>query len=55
MFVSELAMFLSCSRVLLGLFMLADRVMVLRLMMMVGGGMVVSGRLVVMLTRRMLR
>jgi hypothetical protein len=43
MFVSEFAMFMSCSCVLLGLFMLADRVMVLRLMMVMGGGMVVSG------------
>jgi len=55
MFVSALAMFLSCSCVLLGFFMLADRVMVLRLMMMMGRGVVVSSCLVMMLTRGMFR
>ncbi len=55
MFVSALAMFMSCSCVLLGVFMLAERVMVLRLMMMMRGGMVVSCRLVMMLTRWMFR
>jgi hypothetical protein len=39
----------------LGVFMLADRVMVLCLMMMMRGGMVVSGRLVMMFTRWMFR
>jgi hypothetical protein len=47
MFVGELAMFRSCS--------LAHRVMVLRLMMMMCGSMVVSGRLLMMLRRRMFR
>ena len=42
MFVSELAMFQSCSCVLLGICMLTERVMVLCLMMMMRGGMVVS-------------
>jgi|GEM_PF-6626576 len=55
MFVSELAMFQSCSCVLLGICMLTERVMVLCLMMMMRGGMVVSGRLVMMLTRWMFR
>ena len=45
MFVSEHAMFQSCSCVLLGICMLTERVMVLCLMMMMRGGMVVSGRL----------
>ena len=53
MFVSELAMFQSCSCVLLGICMLTERVMVLCLMMMMmRGGMVVSGRLVMMLSCR---
>ena len=55
MFVSELAMFLSCGCMFLGVFMLADRMMVLCLMMMMRGGMVVSGRLVMMFTRWMFR
>jgi len=37
MFVSELAMFLSCGCMFFGVFMLADRVMVLCLMMMMRG------------------
>jgi hypothetical protein len=52
-FVGELAMFMSCSRVLLGFFVLADRVMMLGLMVMVRGGVVMSGSLVMMLTCRM--
>jgi hypothetical protein len=55
MFVSELAMFESSSGVLLRLFVLAKFVVMGRLMMMVYGGVMVSGRLVMMLTRRMLR
>jgi hypothetical protein len=48
-------MFESRSCVLLRLFVLAEIVMMSRLMVMMRGGVVVSGRLVVMLTRRMLR
>jgi hypothetical protein len=55
MFMSELAMFVSRSCVLLGFFVLADRVVMLGLMMMMRGGVVVSGGYVMMLTRRMLR
>jgi hypothetical protein len=55
MFMSELAMFVSHSCVLLGFFVLADRVVMLGLMMMMRGGVVVSGGYVMMLTRRMLR
>jgi hypothetical protein len=40
--------------VLLRLFVLAEIVMMGRLMVMMRGGVMVSGRLVVMLTRRML-
>ncbi len=55
MFVSEFAVFVSRSCVLLGFFVLTERVMMLGLMMVVGGGVVVSGRQLMMLTRRMLR
>jgi hypothetical protein len=55
MFVSELAMFMSRRCVLLGFFVLTQGVMMLGLMMMMSGGVMVSGRQVMMLTRRMLR
>src|SRR5260370_17477118 len=55
MFVSELAMFVSRSCVLLGFFVFAESVVMLGLMMMMRGGVVVSGRLVMMLTGWMLR
>jgi hypothetical protein len=46
-------MFVSRGCVHLGLVVLAEIVMVGRLMVMMRGGMMVSGRLVVMLARRM--
>lgn len=52
-FVSTLTVFVRRSCVLLGLFVLADRVMMFCLMVMMRGGMVVSGGLVMMFTRRM--
>jgi hypothetical protein len=52
--VALLAMFVGGSRVLFGLFVLAQIVMMGGLMMMVRGGVVVSGSLMVMLARRML-
>ena len=55
MFVGKLAMFESRSCVILRLFVLADIVMMGRLVVMMGGSMMVSGRQMVMLTRRMLR
>ena len=55
MFVGELAMFVGRGCVLLRVFVLAEIVMMGRLMVMMRGGVVVSGRLMVMLTRRMLR
>ena len=55
MFVRELAMFEGRSCVLLRLFVLAEIVMMGRLMVMMRGSVVVSGRLMVMLTRRMLQ
>jgi hypothetical protein len=55
MFVGKLAMLESRSGVLLSLFVLAKTVMMGRLMVMMCGSMVVSGRLMVILTRRMLR
>jgi len=55
MFVGELAMFVSGGCVLLRLFVLAMIVVMGRLMMMMCGGVMVSGRLVVVLTRWMLR
>jgi hypothetical protein len=54
-FMTELAMFLSRGCVLLGVVMLAEIVMMGRLMMMMGGGVMVSGRLVMRLTCQMLR
>jgi hypothetical protein len=55
MLVGKLAVFLSCRGVLFGLFMLANRVMVLRLMMVMCGRMVVSSCMVMVLTRWMFR
>jgi hypothetical protein len=55
MLVGELAMLVSRGSVLLGVFVLAEIVMMGRLMVMMRGGVMVSGRLVVRLTRRMLR
>ena len=55
MLVGKLAVLLSCRSVLLGLFMLADRVMVLRLMMVMRGRMMVSSCVVMVLTRWMFR
>ena len=54
-FVTGLAMFVSRGCVLLGVFVLAEIVMMRRLMVMMCGGVVVSGRLMVMLASRMLR
>ena len=54
MFVGELAMFVSRGCVLLRVVVLAEIVMMGRLMVMMRGGVVVSGRLMVMLTRWML-
>jgi hypothetical protein len=48
-------MLVSRSCVLLGIFVLAERVVMLGLMMMMRRGVVVSGRLMMMLTRWMLR
>jgi hypothetical protein len=53
MFVGHLTMFLSCRRVLLGVLVLADRVMMGRLMVMMRGGVMVNSRLMVVLARRM--
>jgi len=55
MFVGEFAMFESGSCVLFHLFVLAEIVMMGRLMVMVSCSVVVSGRLMVMLTRWMLQ
>jgi hypothetical protein len=55
MFVSELAMLVSRSCVLLGIFVLAERVVMLGLVMMMRRGVVVSGRQMMMLMRWMLR
>jgi hypothetical protein len=55
MFVGKLAMVESRGCVRLRLFVLAEFVMMGRLMVMMRGGVVVSGGVVVMLTRRMLR
>jgi hypothetical protein len=55
MFVGHLTVFLSCHRVLLGVLVLADGVMMGRLMVMMRGGVMVSSRLMVVLTRRMVR
>jgi hypothetical protein len=54
MLVGKLAMVESRGGVLLRLFVLAEFVMMGRLMVMMRGGVVVSGSVVVMLTRRML-
>jgi hypothetical protein len=54
MFVSEFAMLLSRSCVLLGFVVLAERVVMLGLVMMMRGGVVVSGRQVMVLRHRML-
>jgi hypothetical protein len=54
MLLRVLAMFMSRGRVFLGVFVLADIVVMGRLKVMVRGGLMVSGRLVVMLTRRVL-
>jgi len=54
-FVSKLAMLMSRSCVLFGFVVLAERVVMLGLMMMMRCGVVVSGRLMMMLTRWMLR
>jgi hypothetical protein len=55
MLVGKLAVLLSCRGVFLGLFMLADRVMVLRLMMVMRGRMMVSSCVVMVLTGWMFR
>ncbi len=55
MLVGKLAVLFSCRGVLLGLFMLADRVMVLRLMMVMRGRMMVSSCVVMVLARWMFR
>ena len=47
-------MLMSGGRVLLGVFVFTDIVKMRRLKVMMRGGLMVSGRLVVMLTRRML-
>jgi hypothetical protein len=54
MFVSKLAMSVSRSCVLLALFVLAERMVMLGLMVMMRGGVVVSSRQVMMLLHRML-
>jgi hypothetical protein len=54
MFMSKLAMFDSRSCMLLGFFVLVERMVMLGLKMMMRGGVVVSGRQEMMLTRRML-
>ena len=55
MLVGKLAVLFSCRGVLLGFFMLADRVVVLRLMMVMRGRMMMSSRVVMVLTRWMFR
>jgi hypothetical protein len=55
MFVGKLAMFESRSRVLLRLFVLAEFMMIGRLMVMMRCSVVMTGRLMVMLTGRMLK
>jgi hypothetical protein len=55
MFVSKLAMLMSRSCVVLGFIVLAECVVMFGLMMMMGRRVVVSGRLMMMLTRWMLR
>ena len=53
MSLGKLAMFVSGGCVLLGVFVLAEIVMMRRLMVMMCGGVVVSGRLIVMLSRQL--
>jgi hypothetical protein len=55
MLVREFAVFLSGLRVVLSLFVFAHRVVMLSLMMMMRGGMVMAGRGMMMLSRRMFR
>jgi hypothetical protein len=55
MLVGKLAMLMSYRCVLFGLFVLTNRVMVRCLMVMMRGGMVVTGRRLMMLMRRMSR
>jgi hypothetical protein len=55
MLVGKLVMFVRRSRVLFCLFMLTEFVMMGRLMVMMRGGVVVSGCLVMMFARWMLR
>jgi hypothetical protein len=55
MFMRQLAVLMSRSSVLLGIFVLAECVVMLGLMMMMRRGVVVSGRLMMMLTRWMFR
>ena len=52
-FLSQLAMLMSCGCVLLRLFVLAERVVMRRLMVMMRSGVVVSSRLVMVLLGRM--
>jgi hypothetical protein len=54
MFVGVLAVLVSCGCVFLSVLMLAEIVVVGCLMMVMRGGVMVSGRLVMMLARRML-
>jgi hypothetical protein len=53
LFAGKLTMFVSRSCVLLGFFVLAEHMVMLGLHMVVRGGMVMSGRQDMMLTRRM--
>lgn len=55
MFMTELAMFVSCGGVLLRVFVLTHIVMMGSLVMMVRGSRVVSGGLMMLFTRRVLR
>ena len=55
MLVGEFAVFLGGLRVVLRLFVFAHRVVMLSLMMMMRGGMVMTGRGMMMLSRRMFR
>jgi hypothetical protein len=55
MLVGEFAMFLGRLRVMLGVFVFAHRVVMLRLMMVMRGGMVMTGRGVMVLGRWMFR
>jgi hypothetical protein len=55
MFVGKLAVFQSCRRVLLSLLVLADRVMVLCLVVVMRGRMVVRGGVMMVLARGVFR